>query len=135
MRYVFLAFMIFVSTGCESLKRLPGLDSPHTTPPDQAAIDPNDFTLEGVTATDHDDVFTPVKGRTLTVQVKRPGMTEYDTLKGNEAGILHQYRAFTAPREGVYFENIDGGWFKGEHPSAPKGTLYRIHNVKSEVKP
>ena len=105
-------------TGCTSLQRLPGLESPHSTPSDAPPINADDFTVEGVTAKVDDVVYVPVKGRMLTVDVQKPGAAMYVRLT---EGYTKSYVAFLVPGEGIRFWN----------GSTPKGSRYRIHSFKN----
>lgn len=124
--FIFLAAICFI--GCKSLERLPGLEKPHTTGP---TYNPDDVTIEGTTKTNHDVVYIATDEHTVTVEVKRPGAASYELLKGPETGSNQQYREFDVPTEGVYFENLDGGFFDDGNPVAPIGTQYKVRSVKN----
>lgn len=139
MRNTILILLIALSSvGCESLKRLPGLESPHSTP-NTDAPDPNDFYITGTALKDHFSVYTPVTGRAITVEVMQAGA--WVTLQRPDVyDYLDSYQLFTIPTDGVYFGNLaykdaSGTVHLTSTPSAPTGTAYRIHNVKTEVKP
>lgn len=127
-----LSFVAFSSIGCESLKRLPGLESPKSTT-NTDAPNPNDFYVTGTTVKDHQSVYLTISSRTITVAVmqagqwtilQRPDITDY----------LDSYQLFTIPQEGVYFGDLaykdaSGSVHFTRNPSAPTGTQYRIHSV------
>jgi hypothetical protein len=128
-----LLLLVLSGVGCKSLSRLPGLESPHSTPnPD--AINPADFYVTGTTVKDHQSVYVNISSRTITVEVMRPNETAWITLERVDPPY-NPYQLFTIPVQGVHFgdraeRDANGSihLYTGT-PSAPIGTQYRIHSV------
>lgn len=126
-------FLMLLTVGCNGVKRI--MDGPeHQSMPQQNNININDYVLTGVTTKDHESVYLAVQGRTITVQVLRPGDTAWITLERPDTTDYHDsFQLFTIPQDGIHF----GDWaYKVGNtvtftslPSAPTGTQYRIHSV------
>lgn len=135
MKLTLLIPLLLLSVGCQSIKRI--TDGAEQTSPAQAQINPDDFTMTGVTTKDHDSVYMAVSSHTVTVEVLRPGDTAWIKLeRPDRYDYLDSYQLFKIPTEGVYFgnwayRNADGGVTFTSTPSAPTGTQYRIHSVKA----
>lgn len=129
-----LLTLAFGFVGCKSLSRLPGLESPHTTPPENP-INPNDFYVTGTTVKDYQSVYLNISSHTITVEVLRPNQTAWITLERPDIyDYYDSYQLFTIPTQGVHFgkwayHNATGGVTFTSDPSAPTGTQYRIHSV------
>lgn len=111
-----IVLVSLLSIGCRGVNRLLGQE-PHDPNFNMNNVNPDDYYVTGETSKINDAVYMSVKGRTITVEVKRPADSDYVTLRGNYV----DYVAFTIPNEGVRFWN----------DSTPAGSLYRIHTVKA----
>lgn len=135
MKTKFLIFAALVPlVGCNLVKRIPGHGE--DTPPAAAAPGlPDDYTVTGTTVNDADKIIMKTQGRSISVEVKRPGESEFSLLKGKESDREYrEYAVFTIPRDGVRFTTrliyfAGGGFIMGSEPSAPTGTQYRIRSV------
>lgn len=134
MKLYTLPLLMLLTVGCNGVKRL--VDGPTNQPmPQQNNINVNDYVLTGVTTKDHQSVYLKVQGRTITVQVLRPGETAWITLeRPDTTDYLDSFQLFTIPQDGVYFgkwayKDANGATVFTSQPSAPTGTQYRIHSV------
>lgn len=125
---------MLLTVGCNGVKRL--VDGPTNQPmPQQDNINVNDYVITGVTTKDHESVYLKITGRTITVEVLRPGDTTWITLeRPDTTDYLDSFQLFTIPQDGVYFgdwayHNANGAVVFTSVPSAPTGTQYRIHSV------
>lgn len=133
--YTLLTLALLSTVGCNGVNRLLGQE-PHGSMPSQNNVDVNDYTVSGTTTKDHQSVYMPVTGRTITIEVLTPGASSWVALtRPDKYDAFDEYQIFTIPQEGVYFgdkaEVINGAlYLYSGTPAAPKGTLYRIRNQK-----
>jgi hypothetical protein len=125
-------------TGCNTLRKIPGIGGSGSTPPEQASI-PDDYVIRGTTIADYQTIYLPTGSltddRQVVGKVKRPGedwvnlridstywwASEFQVKKGPPSD------AFTFRKKVVE----SGGYYSFPGPVAPTGTEYEIHSVKT----
>jgi len=125
MTVLLLSLLILALNACESLERITEGAKSH---PPQTVVYGNPHVAQGVTALDYQLVQgIPVTNRTITVEVKRPGETEFSALNQYE---FETHENYSEP--GVSFKKriiLQGHlivipW--PHRPAAPIGTEYII---------
>lgn len=133
MRYILLLALILPSIGCNGVNRLLGQESKGSMPAQQN-IDPNNYYITGTTSKDYQSVYLTIKNRTITVEIIRPGETQWVMLERIDPPY-NPYQLFTIPSQGVHFGDRAEKDSKGTlhvytgTPVASIGTQYRIHSV------
>jgi len=125
MKTILILFALFLSNGCNNLERI--LNGAESHPPEPIVYG-NPHVVQGVTVFDYQMIEgIPILDRAVTVEVKRPGETEFS--------FLNQYEFkmhINVPTPGVSFKNrafINGGLINFPYPpqpTAPIGTEFII---------